>query len=111
MTSKSVGRPRSRGLSDSDDWVFAVGKKAVRGVGAFDSTQDDVYSDAFIGGLTTQAVNAGQVDQFGGEGPEFNVAGVFFHRNAGVVAGGLAQAGEPVEQRAFTRVRVTDYGK
>ena len=63
--------------------------------------QDNVYRDTFIGRIAAQAVDTWQVDQFDGGGFQLHGSGMFFNRNARVVPGGLAQAGQAVEEGAF----------
>jgi hypothetical protein len=80
------------------------------GTGLAPGSAKDIEGDLFIGGDGVEAVGAGEVDAEEIHAVMREAAFFAFDGDAGVVADALAVAGETVEERGFSRVRLTDEG-
>jgi hypothetical protein len=70
----------------------------------------DIEGDLFIGGDGVEAVGAGEVNAEEIHAVMGEAAFFAFDGDAGIVADALAVAGEAVEERGFSRVRLADEG-
>ena len=73
--------------------------------------EQDVAGDALVGGVTTDAVTAGQVEQLHLLAVLADeLARLLLHGDAGIVGDLLAEAGQRVEERGLAAVGVADDG-
>ena len=71
--------------------------------------QDNIAGDGFVKAVRVQAIRAGQIDHFDRTSiGKQSTAGFTFDCYAGIICNFLPRTGQRIEQRAFTRIRITN---
>ena len=75
---------------------------------ALDTPEYDIHGNALLERLRTQRKGPGEIDELQITVTSGKRTGVPLERNPRIITGLLPQTGEPIEQRAFAAVRISD---